>query len=156
MSPRCFRKISHPEPKILNSLVNCTLTHRHTDAHTHRCKCRADPTRGGSAKNTEVIMMLSNQAYWVTQPTNQSLNTYSVRPVWTEVQIETIEKLIEFKFYLKLFFYRDPYMCLDYDFINKQCFAAMKIFLSAIILSTNTYTVRIFANISRYFLNLTY
>ena len=30
MSPEDFRKISHSEPKILNSLVNCTQTHRHT------------------------------------------------------------------------------------------------------------------------------
>ena len=27
MSPKDFRNISHSEPKILNSLVNCTLTH---------------------------------------------------------------------------------------------------------------------------------
>ena len=39
MSPKDFRKISHPEPKILNSLVNCTQKHTQTDRH-----------RGGSAK----------------------------------------------------------------------------------------------------------
>ena len=48
MSPKNFRKISHLEPNILNSLVNWSQTDRHTD----KCKSRADPTRGGSAKNT--------------------------------------------------------------------------------------------------------
>ena len=51
MSLKDLRKISHPEPKILNSLVNCGRTHAHTHAHTDKCKSRADPTRGGSAKN---------------------------------------------------------------------------------------------------------
>ena len=43
MWPKDFRKIYHPEPKILNSLVN---------AHMDMSKCRADPTKGGSAKST--------------------------------------------------------------------------------------------------------
>ena len=34
MSPKDFRKISYPEPKILNSLVNCGQTDRQTDAQT--------------------------------------------------------------------------------------------------------------------------
>ena len=53
MSPKDFRKISHLEPKILNSLVNWSHTHTHTRTHTQtdKCKSRADPTRGGSAKN---------------------------------------------------------------------------------------------------------
>ena len=51
MSPNNFRNISEPEPKILNSLVNCTLTHLHTQGRTYGTKSRADPTRGGSAKN---------------------------------------------------------------------------------------------------------
>ena len=34
MSPEDFRKISHPEPKILNSLVNWSHTHRQTDRRT--------------------------------------------------------------------------------------------------------------------------
>ena len=45
MSPEDFRKISHPEPKILNSLVNCR--------HTHRPDTWVNlelTTRGGSAK----------------------------------------------------------------------------------------------------------
>ena len=48
MSPKDFRKISHPEQKI--STVQLT-DHRRTHAHTDKCKSRADPTRGGSAKN---------------------------------------------------------------------------------------------------------
>ena len=50
MSPEDFRKISHPEQKILNSLVNCT----HTDGHTHtrtRVNLELTPPEGGSAKN---------------------------------------------------------------------------------------------------------
>ena len=30
------------------------MTHARTDARTHMSKCRADPTRGGSAKNRKV------------------------------------------------------------------------------------------------------
>ena len=41
MSPEDFRKISHPEPKILNSLVNCGRT----DGHTDTSKSRADHQR---------------------------------------------------------------------------------------------------------------
>ena len=45
MPPKDFRKISHPEPKILNSLVNCRQTHRHTWVNLE------PTTKGGSAKN---------------------------------------------------------------------------------------------------------
>ena len=34
MSPKNFRKICHPEEKILNSLVNCGQTLRHSDRQT--------------------------------------------------------------------------------------------------------------------------
>ena len=47
MSPEDFRKISHPEPKILNSLVNCTRTHAQT--HTLTWVNLELTTRGGSA-----------------------------------------------------------------------------------------------------------
>ena len=47
MSPNDFRKISHLEPKILNSLVNCG----HSDRQMVETRCRADPTSSGSAKN---------------------------------------------------------------------------------------------------------
>ena len=50
MSPKEFRKISHPEPKILNSLVNCTLTHWRTDGRTAMSKSRADHQRWVSLK----------------------------------------------------------------------------------------------------------
>ena len=46
MSPKDFRKISHLEPKILNSLVNCGRTHGRTHTRTDKCKSGADPTRG--------------------------------------------------------------------------------------------------------------
>ena len=46
-----FRKIYLLEPKILNSLVDCTQTDGRMDGHTDRTKCRADLTRGGSSKN---------------------------------------------------------------------------------------------------------
>ena len=36
MSPKDFRKISHLEPKILNSLVNWSHTDTHTHTHTDR------------------------------------------------------------------------------------------------------------------------
>ena len=49
MSSKIFRKISHPEPKILNSLVNCTHTDAHTDAHQDMSNLELT-TRGGSAK----------------------------------------------------------------------------------------------------------
>ena len=55
MSPTDFRKISHVEPKILNSLVNWSHTHRHTHTQMDKCKSRADPTRCGSAKNLNEI-----------------------------------------------------------------------------------------------------
>ena len=42
MPPKDFRKIYHPEPKILNSLVNCTQTHTGVNLGL--------ATRGGSAK----------------------------------------------------------------------------------------------------------
>ena len=48
MYPKDFRKIYHPEPKILTSLVNC--------AQTVRAKCRADPTSSGSAKNVFIMV----------------------------------------------------------------------------------------------------
>ena len=48
MSQEDIRKISHPEQKILT--VQLTEDRR-TDGHTDKCKSRADPTRGGSAKN---------------------------------------------------------------------------------------------------------
>ena len=54
MSPEDFRKISHPEPKISNSLVNCTHTHGHTDTHTDTLtwvNLELTPPEGGSAKN---------------------------------------------------------------------------------------------------------
>ena len=54
MSPKDFRKICHPEVKILKSLVNCG----HSDRHTVETICRADPTSSGSAKNNELIMSL--------------------------------------------------------------------------------------------------
>ena len=46
MSPEDFRKISHPEPKILNSLVNCGRTHTRTSVNLE-----LTPPEGGSAKN---------------------------------------------------------------------------------------------------------
>ena len=51
MSPKDFRKICHPEVKILKSLVNCGQTDRHSDRHSDETRCRADPTSSGSAKN---------------------------------------------------------------------------------------------------------
>ena len=49
MSPKDFRKIYHPEPKISNSLVNCGWTHTRTHART---SVNLElTTRGGSAKN---------------------------------------------------------------------------------------------------------
>ena len=48
MSPKGFRNISHPELKILNSLVNWPHTHRNTDTHTW--VNLELTTRGGSAK----------------------------------------------------------------------------------------------------------
>ena len=50
MSPKDFRKISHPEPKILNSLVNCGHTHTHTHGRTS-VNLELTPPEGGSAKN---------------------------------------------------------------------------------------------------------
>ena len=50
MSPKDFRKICHPEAKILNSLVNCSQT----DRQTVETRCRADPTSSGSAKNESI------------------------------------------------------------------------------------------------------
>ena len=41
MSQKDFRKISHPDPKILKSLVNCTCM----DARMHMSKSRADHQR---------------------------------------------------------------------------------------------------------------
>ena len=49
MSPEDFRKISHPEPKILNSLVNCGHTHGHTHTLTW-VNLELTPPEGGSAK----------------------------------------------------------------------------------------------------------
>ena len=57
MSPENSRKISHLEPKILNSLVNWL----YTDARTHKCKSRAGPTRGGPAKNEILLEYVSKQ-----------------------------------------------------------------------------------------------
>ena len=51
MSPKDFRKICHPEAKILNSLVNCA----HSDGQTVRTRCRADPTSSGSSKNQNYL-----------------------------------------------------------------------------------------------------
>ena len=52
MSPEDFRKISHPELKILNSLVNCT--------QTHIVNLELTPPEGGSAKNVCSNMVASN------------------------------------------------------------------------------------------------
>ena len=63
MSPKDFRQLSHPEQKILNSLVNWRHTHRQTDRHTW-VNLELTP-RGGSAKNTTlsykytIFLMLS-------------------------------------------------------------------------------------------------
>ena len=63
MSPKDFRNISHPEQKILNSLVNWSHTQGHTHTHMHtqtdKCKSRADPTRGGSAENWAKIWKMN-------------------------------------------------------------------------------------------------
>ena len=55
MSPKDFKKISHPETRILNSLVKTDDTH--TLGHTNMSKWRADTTRGGSAKNSPEFWM---------------------------------------------------------------------------------------------------
>ena len=54
MSPEDFRKISHPEPKILNSLVNCGRTHGRTNTCKHgrtSVNLELTPPEGGAAKN---------------------------------------------------------------------------------------------------------
>ena len=43
MSPEDFRKMSHPEPKILNSLVNSVHTDTQKHRHTDKCRSRAVP-----------------------------------------------------------------------------------------------------------------
>ena len=48
MSPKDFRKIYYPEPKILNSLVNCGHTHTRTSVNLE-----LTPPEGGSAKNSD-------------------------------------------------------------------------------------------------------
>ena len=58
MSPKDFRKISHLEPKILNSLVNWPQTDTQTDTQTDKCKSRAGPTRGGPAKKIRMGHLL--------------------------------------------------------------------------------------------------
>ena len=52
MSPKNFRKICHPEAKILNSLVNCGQTDRRTDAQT-RLDVELTPLPVGQLKNFE-------------------------------------------------------------------------------------------------------
>ena len=51
MSPKNFRKICHPEAKILNNIVNCAHSDCQTDRQTVETRCRADPTSSGSANN---------------------------------------------------------------------------------------------------------
>ena len=41
MSPKNFRIISHPEPKILTSFLNCGLMDRQMDAHMDMSNSRA-------------------------------------------------------------------------------------------------------------------
>ena len=52
MPPKDFRKIYHQKQNI--STVQLT-DDGHTDGHTDKYKSRADPTRGGSAKNLNMM-----------------------------------------------------------------------------------------------------
>ena len=55
MSTKDFKKISHPEPKILKSLFNCAQTLRHSDTQTDGqmgLDLEQTPLPGGSAKNS--------------------------------------------------------------------------------------------------------
>ena len=64
MSPRDFRKISHPEPKILNRLVNCGNTHANTHRNTQMSKCRAvPPTVGQLIKCTSQKVQLGHWSF---------------------------------------------------------------------------------------------
>ena len=66
MSPEDFRKISHPEPKILNSLVNWWLTHRHTDTHTG-VNLELTPPEVGQLKNIYIsytIYVVRGKTYY--------------------------------------------------------------------------------------------
>ena len=58
MSPKDFRKISHPEPKILNSLVNCGHTHGRTHARTG-VNLELTPPEGGSAKKIVSLFFIN-------------------------------------------------------------------------------------------------
>ena len=71
MSPKPFRKIYHPEPKILNSLVNCL----HTDGHTHACtkvNLELTPPEVGQLTGQEVFNL--NQVKRGTSPKNRLRN----------------------------------------------------------------------------------
>ena len=53
MSPEDFKKISHPEQKILNCLVNCLRTDGRTSVNLE-----LTPPEGGSAKNLKALVSL--------------------------------------------------------------------------------------------------
>ena len=60
ISPKDFRKVSHPEPKILNSSVNCPQTLRQTDV----TRSRSDPTSSGvSTRFTHVRACMCLSVY---------------------------------------------------------------------------------------------
>ena len=75
MSPKDFRQISHPEPKISNSLVNCTHTDRHTHRQTHaRTWVNLElTTRGGSAKNSDKLEFQKVRLKSYTESINKAL-----------------------------------------------------------------------------------
>ena len=67
MSPEDFRKISHPEPKILNSLVNCGCTHGQTHAHTS-VNLELTPPEEGQLKKTHKTITHSRFSSWFWTP----------------------------------------------------------------------------------------
>ena len=74
MSPKDFRKICHPEVKILKSLVNCGHSDTQTDRQTVETRCRADPTPSGSAKNKDILKDLDTHSRLITVVKLTSIN----------------------------------------------------------------------------------
>ena len=74
MSPEDLRKISYPEPKILNSLVNCA----HSDGQTVGTRFRADPsTSSGSVKKASETFQMQWHIIWNKNKVHDSGNLQS-------------------------------------------------------------------------------
>ena len=84
-----FREISHPEPKILNSLVNCLHTHTRTDTQTPIMKNSMILIILGPQEcllprlSKSILSSIGNLQVWIFGFTGCSLWSFSLKKVIT-------------------------------------------------------------------------